>query len=164
MGRLRSALPDYPLPEIDFRASVDCQAIHKDPARELAKYLSKGSAIRKMVNLGFTSDIPRSWYHLPLFLRQEIKRLTQPCPEWLKTLAMSGSDLVDRGLCEYLFPITRKVPINSDRTPLGPIADQDTGNIDTSVQSDIEDTEDQLFGYAGKLTQKWQKKLCKKRA
>lgn len=155
--RLRYYLPDEELPEISFSASIDCQAIKKEPSRELAKYLSKGSVIKKMVDRGFVADVPKSWYHLPLFFRREIKRLTQPLPDWLKALAMSGADLCDRGLTEYLFPVSRQVAAN----PVQRVEKIDDRGRAYSVTQPTPDEKivmvDQVFGYAGKLTEKYRK-------
>ncbi|GEA29018.1 hypothetical protein MiAbW_03600 [Microcystis aeruginosa NIES-4325] len=106
-ARLARYLPPDQLPEIDVRASVDCQKLKKSPAKYLCKYLSKGSCIKKIKESKYSDYLPSAWWHCGRTLARDIKNHIIKAPVTLLTAIREGIDLVGRGLCEYLYPVER---------------------------------------------------------
>lgn len=106
-ARLSQLLPPDQLPEIDVRASVNCQKLKKSAAKELGKYLSKGSCLKEIKESKYADFLPSAWWHCGLTLKADIKKHIIKAPVTLLTAIREGIDLVARGLCEYLYPVER---------------------------------------------------------
>jgi hypothetical protein len=106
-ARLAKLIPADQMPEIDTRAAVNCQRLKKSAAKEMGKYLSKGSCIKKVKKSGYLDFLPTAWWHCGRKLAKAIKSHIIPCPVNLLTAIRQGIDLVGRGLLEYLYPVEK---------------------------------------------------------
>ena len=106
-ARLAQWVPADQLPEINCRAACNCQRLKKSAAKEMGKYLSKGSCIKKIKDSGYIDFLPSAWWHCGRILAKAIKKHIIPCPGDLLLAIRQGIDLVGRGLCEYLYPVER---------------------------------------------------------
>lgn len=94
--------------DIDCGASIDCQTVKKDASGYLAKYLSKGGdVIEKMKDRQMDDLIPSAWWHCCTKLKRQIKALVEELPSDIKIAIRQGVDLVERGVCRYVFDVMK---------------------------------------------------------
>ncbi len=106
-ARLARWIPADQLPEINCRAAVNTQRLKKSASKEMGKYLSKGSCIKKIKDSGYIDFLPSAWWHCGRILATAIKKHIIPCPVNLLTAIRQKIDLVGRGLCEYFYTVER---------------------------------------------------------
>lgn len=88
---------------VNTQAAIDTQSVKKDAGAYLAKYMSKGGDVIKMMkDKGLESFIPTAWWHCCLELKRAVKSLIVELPSDFKTAIAEGVDLVARGLAFYL--------------------------------------------------------------
>jgi hypothetical protein len=95
--------------EVNTKASIDAKQVKKDAGNYLGKYMSKGGDIvKKMIEKGFTDLVPTAWWHCCLKLKRILKAMMRELPSDLKLAVKQGVNLVERGVCIYLFDVEIK--------------------------------------------------------
>lgn len=107
VARLSRWLAPDQLPIVDVRAAVNCQRLKKSAAKEMGKYLSKGSCIKKVKDSGYSDFLPSAWWHCGRILSREVKRHIISAPLSILVAIRQGIDFVGRGLAEYWYPVER---------------------------------------------------------
>ncbi|MFN7662551.1 MAG: hypothetical protein ACK5PQ_02370 [Alphaproteobacteria bacterium] len=93
---------------VDTSAAIDTQSVKKDAGAYLAKYMSKGSdVIKLMEEKGLEDFIPSAWWHCCVELKKAVLSLVQELPSDIKTAIVEGVDLVARGVAVYLMEIIK---------------------------------------------------------
>jgi hypothetical protein len=64
-----------------------------------------GDVVKKMIDKGFTELVPTAWWHCCLKLKRILKAMMRELPSDIKIAVKQGVNLVERGICVYLFNV-----------------------------------------------------------
>lgn len=92
--------------EVDTKASIDSKQVKQDAGNYLGKYMSKGGdVVKKMIDKNLTDLVPTAWWHCCLKLKRILKAMMRELPSDIKIAIKQGVNLVERGICVYLFDV-----------------------------------------------------------